>query len=257
MTSFLDRDWPDTHVARLRLARPDVRNALNRALLRDFHDHLDALEGETVRVLIVTGIQDAFSVGADLREIQTLTPREGRAFSQAGHNLFARIERFPVPVVAAINGYALGGGCELACACDLRYAVASATLGQPETKVGMIPGWGGTFRLPEIIGRAAAKELILTGDSVTADEARKLGLVHRVFDGATFDEQVLEQARTIASNAPRATREAKRLLNRTPSDRQTMINEESLALAACMATDDQSEGVAAFLEKRDASFEDR
>lgn len=257
MSDLVYRDWPADHVARLRLNRPDVRNAINRAVLRALHAHLDALADEDVRVLILTGTDGAFSAGADLREVQAFTPAEGQAFSRAGHELFARIEQLPYPVIAAINGHALGGGCELACACDLRYAAAAARLGQPESKVGMIPGWGGTFRLPQIIGVAAAKELIFTGRLVDAADAHALGLVHRVFEADPFDAQVLEQAETIAANAPIANREAKRMLNRSAMDQQAMINEESLALARCIGTEDQTEAIAAFLEKRTPSFKNQ
>jgi enoyl-CoA hydratase len=184
-------------------------------------------------------------------------PAEGQAFSRTGHALFERIEQLPYPVIAAISGHALGGGCELACACDVRYAVASARLGQPESTVGMIPGWGGTFRLPRIIGLAAAKELIFTGALIDAHEAHELGLVNRVYEEDAFEEKVLEQAKTIASNAPIANREAKRLLDRYAVDRQTMINEESLSLAYCISTEDQSEAIDAFLEKRTPSFNNR
>lgn len=257
VSTLIRRDWPLEFVARLRIDRPEVRNAMNRAVIRAFHDHLDALTDDDVRALIITGTDEAFSAGADLREIRTLTPSEGRAFSRAGNELFARIEQLPCPVLAAINGYALGGGCELACACDLRYAVASARLGQPESTVGMIPGWGGTFRLPRIVGEAMAKELIFTGALVDAQEAHDMGLVHRVYDADPFEERVLEQAETIASNAPIAVREAKQLLNRSPTDLQTMAHEESLALSYCIGTDDQSEAIDAFLEKRTPSFQNR
>lgn len=254
MDAPLDRDWPLDHVVRLRLTRPGVRNAINRTVLTAFHDQLDALADQDVRALVVTGTEDTFSVGADLNAVQAMDPSAARTFSRLGNELFARLEAFPCPVIAAVNGYALGGGCELACACDLRYAVASARLGQPETTLGMIPGWGGTFRLPQIVGRAAAKELVLTGEPVGAPEAREMGLVHRVFDAATFDDDVLDRARTVASNAPIATREAKRLLNRSPSRPQSSMNEEALALAHCVSTDDQSEAISAFLEEREPTF---
>jgi enoyl-CoA hydratase len=257
VSELVQRDRPATFVARLRINRPDVRNAMNRAVLQTFHDHLDALAEDDVRALIITGIDGAFSAGADLREVRTFTSAEGQAFSRTGHALFERIEQLPYPVIAAISGHALGGGCELACACDVRYAVASARLGQPESTVGMIPGWGGTFRLPRIIGLAAAKELIFTGALIDAHEAHELGLVNRVYEEDAFEEKVLEQAKTIASNAPIANREAKRLLDRYAVDRQTMINEESLSLAYCISTEDQSEAIDAFLEKRTPSFNNR
>ncbi len=254
MDASLDRDWPLDHVARLRLTRPDARNAINRTVLTAFQDHLDALADRDVRALVVTGTEGVFSAGADLNEVQALDPSAARTFSRLGNEVFAQLEAFPCPVIAAVNGYALGGGCELACACDLRYAVASARLGQPETTLGMIPGWGGTFRLPDIVGRAAAKELVLTGEPVGAPEAHEMGLVHQVFDAATFVDDVLERARSVASNAPIATREAKRLLARSPHHLRSAMNEEALALAHCVSTDDQSEAVSAFLEKREPTF---
>lgn len=257
MSTFIERDWPLEHVARLRLHRPEVRNAINWSVLSEFHTHLDALADKDVRGLILTGTDDTFSVGADLREIKDMSPAEGRNFSEAGNALFERIESFPCPVVAAVNGYALGGGCELACACDLRYAVSTAQLGQPETSVGMIPGWGGTIRLPRIVGRARAKELILTGTPVAAPTALDMGLVHQVFDPSSFEEEVLEHSRTIAVNAPIANREAKRLLNRTSSGEKSAMNEERLALGYCMSTHDQSEAVSAFLDNREPSFENQ
>lgn len=257
MNSLVLLDRPAAFVARLTINRPDVRNAMNRATLQAFHDHLDALTEEEVRVLIITGTGGAFSAGADLREVQTLSPAEGRAFSQAGHALFQRIEQLPYPVLAALNGHALGGGCELACACDLRYAAASARLGQPESKVGMIPGWGGTFRLPRIIGIAATKELVFTGRLVDAQTAHAMGLVNQVFEDDTFEEQVLETATAIAANAPIANRESKRLLDRYAAHLPTMVNEESLALAYCVSTEDQSEAIDAFLTKRTPTFKNR
>lgn len=174
-----------------------------------------------------------------------------------GHRLFARIEGFPTPVIAAVNGHALGGGCELACACDLRYASEAARFGQPESNVGMIPGWGGTFRLPRLVGIAKAKELIFTGKIIDSDRAFELGLVNRVFPEEHCKKRILDIAEEIASNAPIANREAKRLLGRYPADLQAMINEESLSLSYCMATEDQSEAIDAFLEKREPTFSNR
>lgn len=254
MSTLVKLDWPTEYIARLRLDRPDVRNAINRAVLADFRRHLDDLATQDVRALLVTGTDDSFSVGADLKQIQSMSPSEAREFSQVGNELFHRIETFSSPVIAAINGYALGGGCELACACDLRYAVSSARLGQPETKMGMIPGWGGTFRLPQIVGRATAKELVLTGMSVDAHEACQMGLVHQAFDEQNFEQRVLEKTTSVASNAPVATREAKRLLSRSLGDQSSHRNEESLALAYCVSTEDQSEALRAFFENREPTF---
>lgn len=257
MSSLVQRDWPLDHVARLRLNRPDAKNAMNWGVLTALNDHLDTLVEGDVRALLLTGTNDAFSVGADLKDIQNMTPKEARTFSRIGNDLFSRLETFPAPVIASVNGYALGGGCELACACDLRYAASSARLGQPETTVGMIPGWGGTFRLPQIVGHATAKELVLTGESIDAQTAHEKGLVHDVFDDSTFTDQVLERVQTVVSNAPIANREAKRLLHRSSNDRQAAVNEEGLVLAYCVSTDDQSEAISAFLEDRAPTFENQ
>jgi enoyl-CoA hydratase len=257
MTSAITRDRPLEFVVRLQLDRPVVRNALNRAVIEEFHEHLDTLGDQDVRVLIITGAGESFCAGADLQEIQTMTPPEGHEFSRLGHELFRRIEELPYPVIAAVNGHALGGGCELACTCDLRYATTSARFGQPESRVGMIPGWGGTFRLPRIVGVARAKELIFTSRLIEAPEAHEIGLVNDVYPEETFEDRVLDTAETIASNAPIANREAKRLLNLSRADLRGTINGESLALSYCISTEDQTEAVEAFFEKREPSFHTR
>lgn len=257
MNQTLQIDRPEQHIAKITLQRPEVRNAINRTLIEEMRNALTKLQNEKPRVLIITGGSSAFSAGADLREIKTLSPLEGRAFSLAGHRLFEQIERFPAPVLAAVNGYALGGGCELALACDLRYAAASARLGQPETHVGLIPAWGGTFRLPRYIGVARAKEMIFTAESVTAEKAHKMGLVNQVFPDEEFQEKVLARAHEIASQAPVANRLSKQLLNRSSNDTQAMITEESLAFSYCINTEDQSEAVEAFLDKRAPKFRNR
>lgn len=246
---------PEDHIALLTLNRPETRNALNVSLLERMEDAIAMLEQETdLRVLIITGTGSSFCSGADLREIRDFDPQRSRQFSLLGHRVFNRVEQFPAPVVAAINGHALGGGCELACACDLRVATARARLGQPEARVGMITGWGATTRLPRYIGLARTKEMVFRAEVVSAEQAKQMGLVNRVFEDAVFTEEVLEYARTITRNAPIANALSKQMLNRhgVPA-----AHDESLALAYTVLSEDQSEAIDAFLEKREPLFRGR
>lgn len=257
MHDVLIKERPFDHTALLRLNRPESHNALDINLLQELEKQLDLLHQEDIRVLIITGAGNSFSSGADLKQIKTFDADQAREFSLAGHRVFEKLENFPCPVIAAVNGYALGGGCELACACDLRYAATSAKLGQPESRVGMVPGWGGTFRLPRYIGVAKAKELVFTGRMLTATEAAHIGLVNAVFPDDQFMEQVTVRSNAIASNAPIANRLSKKMLNRYPYEIQPLIDEESLALSHCVTTDDQTEAIDAFLEKRAPVFRNR
>lgn len=257
MSEFIQQEELAEHIILLRLNRPESYNALNFELMRQFEARLKSLEDEDIRAIILTGTAKSFSSGADLKEIQQFDQNTAREFSLAGHRLFSAIEQFPAPVLAAVNGYALGGGCELACACDIRYAAESAKFGQPESRVGMIPGWGGTFRLARYVGVARAKEMIYTGRMVPADEAQATGLVNGVFDDDALLESVLDIAKKIATNAPIATRLSKKMLNRHPWDLQTLVNEEALALAHCVNTEDQTEAIQAFLEKREPKFQNK
>jgi len=243
------------YVFSLTLDRPEVYNALDFEILAGLSRTLDELATKDIRALIVTGTGKSFSSGADLKEIATFSPEKARDFSLAGHEAFDRIANFPCPVIAAVNGYALGGGCELACACDLIYASETAKFGQPEAKVGMITGWGGTFRLAERIGRHRAKQLVFTCEVITAEKAREIGLVNGVFPASEFWEGVLGVAGTIAAGAPTAIRLEKAMINR-PADRHRGT-EEAESLRLCVETEDQKEGVGAFLEKRPARFRNR
>lgn len=257
MSDFIQQEDLTEHIILLRLNRPDSYNALNFELMRQFESRLKSLEDKDIRAIILTGTAKSFSSGADLKEIQHFDQDTARKFSLAGHRLFSAIEQFPAPVLAAVNGYALGGGCELACACDIRYAAESAKFGQPESRVGMIPGWGGTFRLARYVGIARAKEMIYTGRMLSTEEALEIGLVNEVFDAGALLDSVLEIAKKIASNAPIATRLAKKMLNRHPWDVQALVNEEALALAHCVNTEDQKEAIQAFLEKREPQFQNK
>jgi enoyl-CoA hydratase len=251
------REELELGVVRIRLCRPELHNALNRAMLLELEESLDALRDANVRALILTGTGKSFCSGADLRELAHFGPGEAEQWCWDGHRVLNKLEDFPAPTLAALNGHAVGGGLELACACDLRYAASGVKLGYPEVKLGMITGWGGTFRFPRLVRLDKAKELIFTGRLILAEEACELGLVNQVFPPEELEMRVLEVAREIAANAPVAVRLAKRMLNRYPLDRQAAATEEAYALSRCMATEDQREGVRAFLEKRSAKFEGR
>ena len=257
MNQYIIEETISEHIVVLRLDRLDTFNAFNFDMLKELETQLDVLREKDFRVLILTGTGKSFSSGADLKELQSFDSFTARQFSLLGHKVLNKIENFPCPVLAAINGYALGGGCELACACDLRYASDTAKFSQPESKVGMITGWGGTFRLPRYIGVARAKELIFTGKIITAQEALNIGLVNAVFSQDQFLNNVLQVATKIAKMAPIANRLSKKMLNRYPHDVETLVNEEGLALAHCVQTEDQTEAINAFLQKREPIFKNK
>jgi enoyl-CoA hydratase len=239
----------------LRLNRPETYNACSYELLDSIKKQLEILQNDrALRVLILTGTGKSFSSGGDLKQIKDFGPEQAREWCVIGQNLMSKIEVFPVPVVAAINGYCLGGGLEIALACDLRYATETAKLGSPESKVGMITGWGGTFRLSRIIGVAKTKELVFTGQLITADEAKNIGLVNNVFSDTDFMEKVVEVAKQISKMAPHSNHLSKKMLNRYTFDLETLHHQESLALAFCVTTQDKTEAINAFLEKREPVF---
>jgi len=245
-------------LARIVLHRPEKLNALNLALLAELDqvfEHLGA--HRDVRAVILTGSgEKAFAAGADIQELAGLDALQARQFSQRGNALFRRIERFPRPVIAALNGFALGGGMELALACTLRLAADHAKLGQPEVKLGLIPGYGGTQRLARLIGPGPALQLILTGEPIVAAEALRLGLVNQVVPGAELTAAAEALASKIAANAPlavefclQAVREGMEM-----SLDQGLALETNLFALSC-ATADMKEGTRAFLEKRAPRFE--
>ena len=248
------------HVAIVTIQRPDKLNALNAAvveeLTRAFSDLIRVSEpGEEVRAAILTGAGKAFVAGADIAEMAAMSTTAAKRFADAGHRLGALIEEAPFPVLAAVNGFALGGGCELALACDFIYAAEGAKLGQPEVNLGITPGFGGTQRLLRRVGAARARELIYTGDMITAEQALSIGLVNAVFPAAELLLRARDTALKIASRGPLAVAAAKRVMLRGEGIDLTSANElEGQAFAALFGSEDQKAGMKAFVEKSKATF---
>ncbi len=244
----------------LTIARPDRLNALDRAALEQLHAVLDDLAGDaSLRVLIVTGAgQKAFVAGADIGEFEHFTPDQATQYARLGQSVFDALEGLPVPSIAAINGYALGGGCELALACTFRLVADTARMGLPETSLGLIPGFGGTQRLARAVGRQRALELILTGRQLTADEAVAAGLALRVVPPASLLDEARDLAGQLATRAPLALRYARAAvaggLDRPLADGLTV---EAQLFGLAFSTADSREGIRAFLEKRQPSFTGR
>jgi enoyl-CoA hydratase len=247
-------------VATITIAREKALNALNWQTLNEIAWALREADGdERVRVVIVTGAgEKAFVAGADISEMQGKTPDEARAFALAGRTVGDTIDAMKKPVIAAVNGFALGGGCELALACDFIYASDKARFGQPEVNLGVIPGFGGTQRLARRVGMARAMELVLTADMIGAEEALRIGLVNRVLPADQLLPEVRKTAEKIASKGPLAISYARRAVRRTQETFLSTGNDlEAELFALCFATQDQKEGMKAFLEKRPAKFEGR
>jgi enoyl-CoA hydratase len=247
-------------VAVVAIDRPDALNALNRETLSELRDRLRELAVDTdVRVLVLTGAGDrAFAAGADIKEMSDMSVLEGHAWGTLGHECTRLLESMPKPTIAAVNGFALGGGCELALACDIRYASEQEKFGQPEINLAVIPGWGGTQRLARAIGPALAKDLILTGRTIDAAEALRIGLVSAVHPASELMEKALEAAAALAEKSPVALSAAKDAANRAlQGDLGSGLSYEAILFAALFATEDQKEGMAAFVEKREPRFQGR
>ncbi len=255
---IVERDGP---VGIITINRPEVLNALNDRTVAEIDAALDELGADAeVRVIVITGAgPKAFVSGADINELRALqTAQEARRKASEGQRVLRKIETLPKPVIAAINGYALGGGCEIAMACDIRIAADTAKLGQPEINLGILPGYGGTQRLPRLVGRGKAKLLLFTGEMIDANEAFRLGLVDRVVPAAELMDKVKGLAHAIASKAPVALALIKEAVNRgleMPLDDANAF--EAYAFGLVSTTEDRVEGTSAFLEKRKPQFKGR
>ena len=249
----------EDRVATIVVNRPEKRNALNSVVRREMVEALDALRYEPeVRVVVITGAGDkAFIAGADIGEFAERTPLEQRE-AMEGRRVFEVIAEYPKPTIAMINGYALGGGCEVALACDLRVAARSARLGQPEIKLGILPGGGGTQRLPRLVGFGRAMLMILTGEMIDAEEAERIGLVDLVVDDQDLASRTYELARTIAGYSPVALKLVKEAVRATlEMPLSAGLRYEREAFITAFASEDKKEGIAAFLEKRAPVFHGR
>jgi len=250
----------DGAIATLTINRPKSLNALNRETLEEMLSCLTGLGRDSgVQVLIITGAgEKSFVAGADISYMQGLDPAGGKAFGRLGHAVARTIENLPQPVIAAINGFALGGGCELSLACDIRLASDNARFGQPEVNLGIIPGFGGTQRLPRLIGKGLANELLFSGKIIDAQEASRIGLVNRVVSQEKLMTECLELARLICSRGPAAVRLCKEVVNNgLEMDLNRACSYEADLFALCFTAGEQKEGMAAFLEKRPANFQNK
>nr|WP_206155306.1 short-chain-enoyl-CoA hydratase [Caldanaerobacter subterraneus] len=247
-------------IATITISRPKALNALNTETLEELENVLEVLQNDDgVKVIVITGAgEKAFVAGADISEMKDMSVFEAKKFAELGQKVFRKIELMKKPVIAAVNGYALGGGCELALACDIRIASRNAKFGQPEVGLGIIPGFGGTQRLPRIVGVSKAKELIYTGDMIDAEEALRIGLISKVVEQDKLLEEAYGIAKKIMSKGLVAVSLAKEAINKSLEvDIDSGMEYEANAFALCFGTQDQKEGMAAFLEKRAPKFEGR
>ncbi|OSO88104.1 enoyl-CoA hydratase [Halorubrum ezzemoulense DSM 17463] len=250
-------DVDDRGVATITVDRPEQLNALTAETLEAIEDALDEAAERDARVLVIAGAGDeAFVAGADISHMVDLSTPEAQAYAELGHRVADAIETFPAPTIAAVDGYAFGGGCELALACDLRVAAESAVLGQTEIDLGIIPGWGGTQRLPALVGDEVARRLIFLGERIDATEAAEVGFVGEVVADDDFEDRIDDLAGELAAKPATALRAAKEALNAaSEGSAATGLALERRAWAGLFGTHDQREGMTAFLEKRDPEFE--
>ena len=241
----------DGFIGVITINRPQALNALNSQVLEDLEETFKSVDLESTRALVLTGAgEKSFVAGADIGEMSTLTKAEGEAFGKKGNDIFRMIETFPIPVIAAVNGFALGGGCEIAMSCDIRICSENALFGQPEVGLGITPGFGGTQRLARIIGVGMAKQLIYTARNIKAEQAKAIGLVNDVYPQEELLEQAKKLASIIAANAPIAVRNCKKAINDglDASMDEAIVIEEKL-FGDCFETEDQRAAMANFLEK--------
>lgn len=250
--SYIKVGMPRDGIRLLTINKPQSLNALDSEVLRELGSVVaETAADESIRVLIITGEGRAFVAGADISEMVSKDPMQGLAFGKFGAEVFRAIEQLPIPVIAAVNGFALGGGCELAMACDLRIASTKAKFGQPEVGLGIIPGFSGTQRLPRLVGPAKAKELVYTGEVIRADEALRIGLVNTVVEPEALMDETLALAEKIAAQAPVAVQLAKKAIDTgLQADIDTGIAIENDLFALCFSTRDQKVRMEAFLNKK-------
>ena len=244
-------------IATITFNRPEVLNALNEASLQEFSNALDAVASDQdIRVLVLTGAgEKSFVAGADITEFLRFNVLKAKLFAETGHGVINRLQELPIPVIAAVNGYALGGGCEVVLGCDFIYAAENAMFGLPEINLGIIPGFGGTQRLPRLVGKNMAKEMIFTGKMISAAEAHAVGLVNTVCSQDQLMAEVMKTAATMASKGRASLRSAKQAINSGMDvDLKTGCRIEIDAFAICLSSTDAKEGTTAFLEKRKANF---
>ena len=250
--SFVNCEVKDK-IAVITINRPEALNALNSQVLDDLNAAFDSIDVNVVRAVVLTGAgEKSFVAGADIGEMSTLTKAEGEAFGKKGNDVFRKIEEFPLPVIAAVNGFALGGGCEISMSCDIRICSENAMFGQPEVGLGITPGFGGTQRLARLSGAGMAKQLIYTARNIKADEAYRIGLVNAVYPQEELLAAAEKMASQIAANAPIAVRACKKAINdglQTDIDAALVIEEK--LFGSCFETEDQKEGMANFLRKKD------
>lgn len=243
------------NIGMITMNRPEALNALNQQVLQELDSVLDQVEADAeILVAIVTGAGRSFVAGADIGQMSGFTAVEGKAFGAYGNQVFLKLENLSKPTIAAINGFALGGGCELAMSCDIRLASEKAKLGQPEVGLGITPGFGGTQRLARIVGVSNAMELILTAKTITADRAREMGLVSHVYAPEELMERAMELAQAIAANAQIAVRQSKAAIRRgIQTDMATGTAFEAEAFGLCFSTEDQKDAMKAFVNKEKLS----
>ncbi|HLF06236.1 MAG TPA: enoyl-CoA hydratase-related protein [Thermoplasmata archaeon] len=246
-------------VATLTVDRPEVLNAMNPGALRELEGAVDEIENDSaIRVIILTGAgEKSFVAGADISEMMQFTPQQALSYGDLGQRVCMKLQRSSKVTIAAVNGFALGGGCELAISCDIRIASDRAKFGQPEVKLGVTPGWGGTQRLIHLVGVGKAKELVLLGETIDASEALRIGLVEKVVPHGTALEEAKKMASAIASRGPFAVRMAKQAINEgLEAPLSSALEYEKKVFALCFSTADLREGMKAFKEKRAANFRD-
>jgi enoyl-CoA hydratase len=249
----------ENNIAIIKINRPKVLNTLNSETLKELELLINYIgEDDEIYAVVLTGEGKAFAAGADITEMKDLNAIDGRRFGILGSRVFRKIELLTKPIIAAVNGYALGGGCELCMACDIRLASKKAKFGQSEVSLGIIPGFGGTQRLARLVGMGMAKQLLFTGDIIDAEEALRIGLINKIIEPEKLLNEAKALANKIASNAPIAVKLCKEAINRgIQVDMDTGLMYESEAFGICFSTEDQKEGMTAFIEKRDKYFKNR